>query len=96
MHVERFNQARRLYDRLGFRQLADQVSMCCSNASRWPNASRAKRLAEYRLVTHRLARLGVGRLGRPDRDDKELKGAELRVLETVYALRQNRLKRAVE
>ena len=24
MHVERFNPARRLYDRLGFRQIADQ------------------------------------------------------------------------
>jgi ribosomal protein S18 acetylase RimI-like enzyme len=73
IYVEQFNPARRLYDRLGFRQIADQgVYLLLEWRSDADESAALGLLSKHCFVTHRgwfLARRG---LVRPDRYEEQL------------------------
>jgi ribosomal protein S18 acetylase RimI-like enzyme len=84
IHVERENPALRFYRRLGFEHAEDRGVYLFL---RWEPARAG--LREDRLVLHGVA-------GGPDRDDEDVEGTELLVVEPVDPLRKKRLERAVK
>lgn len=97
IYVERFNPARHLYDRLGFRQIADQgVYQLLEWRSGAEQAATREPLPEHRFVAHRGRILSRRRLVRPDRDEKQIQPAVVLVLQPVHALGMDRLERAME
>ena len=86
IHVERFNPALRLYERLGFRAAADRGVYLLLE---WTPGAAERRLGEDGLVPHPLA-------VRPDRHQEQLEGSDRGVLEPVDPLGQDRLRRPAE
>jgi ribosomal protein S18 acetylase RimI-like enzyme len=84
IHVERENPALGFYRRLGFEQAEDRGVYLFL---RWEPARAG--LREDRLVLHGLA-------GGADRNDEDVEGAELPVVEPVDPLRKKRFERAVK